>query len=229
MVRSRFGPRRHVPARSDPERRVPRPLKRFSPSAERNRHDILAVLGRFLPERGTVLEIGSGTGQHAVHFARHLAGLTWQPSETDAEGLASIEAHRIEADLANLLPSVALDATEETWPLETCQAVVAINVLHISPWAVAEGIATGAARVLAPGGTLFLYGAYKRDGAFTTPSNEAFDRSLRQRDPAWGVRDLEAVTDLAARCGLDREAVVDTPINNFSLVFRRTRAQSPSL
>lgn len=197
-------------------------MKRHAPATERNRSAILEVLRGVLPERGLVLEIASGTGQHAVYFAEHLPGITWQPSDPDGDALASIEGWRAEAGIDNLRPPFALDAHLEVWPLEAApDVVVCINMIHIAPWSACEALVRGAARVLRPGGVLYLYGPYRIGGGFTAPSNEAFDASLRARDPRWGVRDLEAVLALGAAHGLVREAVIPMPANNHSVVLRR--------
>ena len=192
-----------------------------SPSAARNRDPILAVLRRVLPRAGTVLEIASGTGEHAVHFAAALPHLTWQPTDQDEQALSSIAAHRMASGLPNLLPPLRLDATAPNWPVEQADAVVAINMVHISPWRATQGLIAGAGRVLPPGGVLYLYGAYKENGAHTAPSNEAFDQDLRRRNPEWGVRDLDELTQLARTQGLDLAERIAMPANNLSLVFRR--------
>jgi len=191
------------------------------PSVGRNREPILAVLRRVLPARGMVLEIASGTGEHAVHCAAALPALTWQPSDRDPEALASIAAHRHDAGLPNLLPPLALDVTAPSWPVERADAIIAINMIHIAPWRAAEGLIDGAGRLLAPGGVLYLYGPFMADGRHTAASNAAFDESLKARDPAWGVRDVAAVAELAARHGLDLKERVAMPANNLSLVFRK--------
>ncbi|MGR3906007.1 DUF938 domain-containing protein [Burkholderia sp. SR8] len=201
----------------------PDPSARLSaPAAERNRGPILDVLRRVLPAAGSVLEIASGTGQHAVHFAQALPALHWQPSDPDAHARRSIAAWVAHAGLPNLVEPLALDVRDaSSWPAATRDAVVCINMIHISPWASAEALFAGAARVLRPGGVLFLYGPYRREGRHTAPSNEAFDRQLRSRDASWGVRDLEAVVALGLDRGLDCIEVVDMPANNLSVVFRR--------
>jgi SAM-dependent methyltransferase len=198
--------------------------KLCAPAAERNRDPILAVLRRVLPDRGTVLEIASGTGQHAVSFARALTGLRWQPSDPSAEARDSIEAWRAEA--SNVLPPLALDAAAEAWPIDRADAVVCINMIHIAPWSACVGLLRGAGRVLPPGGVLVLYGPYKRGGAHTAPSNEAFDRDLRVRDPAWGVRDVDDVAAEARAHGLAVREIVQMPANNLTLVLA---SRSPSL
>jgi SAM-dependent methyltransferase len=190
-----------------------------SPAVARNRDPILAVLRRVLPARGTVLEIASGTGEHAVHFAAGLPHLTWQPTDPDTDALASIAAHRASAQLPNLLAPLVLDACAPSWPVTRADAVVAINMIHIAPWPAAEGLMAGAGRLLARGGVLYLYGPFKEDGRHTAPSNAAFDASLRARDPRWGVRDLDAVAALARERGLPLSERVAMPANNLSLVF----------
>jgi SAM-dependent methyltransferase len=169
-----------------------------------------------------VLEIAAGAGEHAVHNASALPGLMWRPTDPDPEALASIAAWREVAGLDNLLPPLRLDAADpDSWPVARADAVVNINMIHISPWAAAEGLMTGAGRVLAPGAPLFLYGPYIEAGAATAPSNLEFDASLRGRNPAWGLRRLEDVTALAAERGLALEARIAMPANNLLLVFRR--------
>ncbi|ATR19956.1 Hypothetical protein RMHFA_03018 [Roseomonas mucosa] len=196
--------------------------RRHAPAAERNREPILAVLRRHLPAEGLVLEVASGTGQHAVHFAEALPGLVFQPSDPDPSARASIDAWAAASGLPNLRPALELDASGgRNWPTLRAAAVLCINMIHISPWAATLGLMAGAARVLPPGGVLVLYGPYRRDGVETAPSNEAFDRSLRLRDPAWGLRRLEDVTAEAERQGLRRQEVAEMPANNLCLVFRR--------
>jgi SAM-dependent methyltransferase len=195
--------------------------RRHAPATERNRDAILAVLARHLPAHGLVLELASGSGEHAAHFAAALPGLVFQPSDPDAASRASIDAWGAGAGLANLRKAIALDATAPDWPIDAADAVLCINMIHIAPWAATTGLMQGAARILAPGGVLYLYGPYKRDGRHTAPSNDAFDRSLRERNPAWGVRDLEAVADRAAANGFAAPEIVAMPANNLSLTFRR--------
>ncbi|WP_457094194.1 DUF938 domain-containing protein [Microvirga sp. P5_D2] len=192
-----------------------------SPSVTRNRDPILTLLRMLLPQTGTVLEIASGTGEHAVHFAAALPHLLWQPTDCDEQALRSIAAHRAASGLSNLLVPLRLDAAAPEWPLERADAIVAINMVHISPWPVTQGLIVGAGRVLPPGGMLYLYGPYKENGAHTAPSNEAFDADLRRRNPQWGVRDVEEVADLARASGLDLVERFSMPANNLSLVFRR--------
>ena len=193
-----------------------------SPSVSRNQDPILAVLKQVLPPAGTVLEIASGTGEHAVYFAAALPHLTWRPTDRDEQALKSIAAHRAASSLANLLPPLALDAAAPDWPVQQADAVVAINMVHISPWRATQGPFAGAGRLLPSGGVLYLYGAYKENGTHSAPSNEAFDRDLRLRNPEWGVRNLEDVMELARAEGLDLAERVLMPANNLSLVFRRS-------
>jgi SAM-dependent methyltransferase len=197
---------------------------RNAPAAARNREPILAVLRTRVQAPAVVLEIASGTGEHAVWFSAALPGVTWQPTDRDAEALASIAAWRETAALANLLPPLRLDAAvPESWPIAQADVVIAINMIHISPWSSTEGLMAGAEQVLPPGGMLFLYGPYREGGAHTAESNAAFDASLQARDPVWGVRDLEAVASLAAVHGLDLAERIVMPANNLSLVFRRRK------
>jgi SAM-dependent methyltransferase len=193
-----------------------------SPSVARNRDPILSVFRRVLPPTGQVLEIASGTGEHAIHFAAALPQLTWQPTDCDEQALKSIAAHRAAAGLPNLLPPLVLNAAALEWPVERADAIVAINMVHISPWQATQGLMAGAGRILPPGGVLFLYGAHKENGAHTASSNEAFDLDLRRRNPEWGVRDLEAVADLARDHALDLIERVQMPANNLSLFFHRS-------
>jgi len=196
-------------------------LRLFAPATDRNAAPILEVLRRVLPARGTVLEIASGTGQHAVHFAGALPGLDWQPSDADPRSRASIDAWRAYTGLPTLRAPLDLDVCREPWPIDAADAIVCINMIHISPWQASIALMKGAAARLPAGGVLFLYGPYRRDGAHTAPSNEAFDAQLRARDPAWGVRDMEAVEALAQAEGLICEERVPMPANNFSVVFRK--------
>jgi len=200
---------------------TPTDARRSAPAADRNKEPILAVLRRVLPARGLVCEISSGTGQHVVHFAAALPHLTWQPSELDARLHASIAAWIAHEGLANVRPPLALDVTADAWPLERAEAILCINMIHIAPWDATLGLMRGAARLLGPGGVLFLYGPYRRFGAHTAPSNEAFDASLRASDPDWGVRDMETVVEVAGENGFALSEVVAMPANNFSVVLRK--------
>jgi hypothetical protein len=195
-----------------------------SPAVARNRDPILAVLRRVLPERGVVLELASGSGEHAVHFAAALPGLTWQPTDPDPQARDSIAAYRTAVQLPNLLAPLPLDAISPTWPVARADAILAINMIHIAPWAAAEGLMAGAERLLPGGGVLFLYGPFREHGQHTAPSNAAFDESLRARNREWGVRDLDEVAALASRHRLALEERVAMPANNLSVVFRRATA-----
>jgi SAM-dependent methyltransferase len=191
------------------------------PAPDRNKQPILDVLQRVLPRAGTLLEIGSGSGQHAVFFAARFPRLTYVPSDVDPENLASIRAWAAEAKLENLRPPLVLDVTAGDFGLSEVDAVYCANVLHITPWSTAEGLFAGVGRCLSQAGVLVLYGPYRVDGAHTAPSNEAFDANLRERDPSWGVRDVEAVLELATAVGLSLVERVPMPANNQTLVFRR--------
>jgi hypothetical protein len=196
--------------------------RRHAPAAERNREPIASVLREVLPERGTVIEIASGTGEHAVHFARAFPGLHWQPSDPDPDALDSIRAWRAEAGLENLDEPIFLDAAEGEWNVPRADAVVCINMVHISPWAATVGLMYGAAGVLrVPGAPLVLYGPYRRAGVETAPSNEAFDASLKARNPLWGLRNLEDVAAEARANGFSLDRLVEMPANNLTVVFRR--------
>ncbi|WP_375593808.1 DUF938 domain-containing protein [Algihabitans albus] len=206
--------------------------KRYAPAAMRNRGPILEVLQPLvagLREGALLLEIASGTGEHAAFFAAALPHLTWQPSEADAELHASILAHRATAlrvdqsqDPANIRPPITLDVTERPWPVAAADAVLCINMIHIAPWACCQALLAGASEILPPGGPLLLYGPFRRRGAHTAASNAAFDRSLRVQNAAWGIRDLEAVTACAEKAGLELESVRDLPANNLAVAFRRS-------
>ena len=195
--------------------------RQYRPYVVRNREPILDVLRRLLPAHGLILEIASGSGEHAAFFAKALPALVWQPSDPDAQALASIASHRAAAGAANLLAPLQLDVTAARWPLERADAILCNNMIHITPWSVSEGLMAGAQRTLSPGGILYLYGPYKIDGRHTAPSNEEFDLSLRARNPEWGIRDLADVTELAGRHGLVLAETIQMPANNQSVVFRR--------
>jgi SAM-dependent methyltransferase len=199
-------------------------LRRFAPATERNRQPIFDVLRRVLPATGTVLEIASGTGEHAAFMAPRLPDLLWQPTDPDPDALASIDAWRRHTGAPNLRPPLALDAASPPWPLPAGLSPAALfnaNMIHIAPWAAALGLFAEAGRLLAPGAPLVLYGPFCVGGAHTAPSNAAFDESLRARDPAWGVRDRLVVAETAARHGLLLDEIVEMPANNLILVFRR--------
>jgi hypothetical protein len=197
------------------------PEARHAPATARNREPILAVLREVMPQRGTVLEIASGTGEHAVFFAAAFPHLIWQPSDPNADARDSIAAHATLAKLNNLRPPLALDAAAPEWPVAAADAIICINMIHIAPWSAAEGLMAGAGRLKPE--VLFLYGPFRENGAHTAPSNEAFEGWLKAQDPAFGVRDLEDVTALAARSGYALDRRIAMPANNLSLIFRRNR------
>ena len=203
-----------------------------APATARNRVPILAILERWIgasthaaslpaPAPLRVLEIASGTGQHAVFFAEALPHLRWQPSDPDPAHLDSIEAWRVEAGLSNVAAPIALDVRAADWGVGPVDVVFNANMIHIAPWTAAEGLFAGAGRVLVPEGLLFLYGPFRVADRPTAPSNEAFDAELRRRNPEWGVRDRERVVALAAEAGLRLVEANDLPANNQLLVFRR--------
>jgi hypothetical protein len=195
--------------------------KWFIDAAERNKGPILDVLARVLPPRGVVLEIASGTGQHVVHFAKAFAGLTWQPSDPDAELRESIALRVRDEQLPNVNPPIDLDVMRLPWPLQTADALVCINLIHVAPWSATRALFEGAKALLPTEHVLFMYGPYRRYGRHTAESNARFDSDLRARNVEWGLRDLEAVSDVAGRAGFALAEIVDMPANNFSLVFRR--------
>lgn len=194
--------------------------RRHSPAAERNAAPILAQLRRILPDQGLVLEVAAGTGQHAVGFAAALPQLQWQPTDPSLTSIASINAWRSEAGCANLLAPLSLD-TRGTWPVSSASAIVCINMVHIAPWNATTALFSGAARVLEPGGPLVIYGPFQVDGQHTSAGNVAFDRSLRQQDPNWGIRDVRDLDAVAAQVGLESQARVEMPANNRLLVYRQ--------
>ena len=195
----------------------------FLSAAERNKGPILDVLARVLPKRGVVLEIASGTGQHVIHFAKALPSLTWQPSDADAELRDCVVLRVQEERLANVNPPVDLDVTRLPWPLTAADAAVCINMIHVAPWSATLALFEGAKALLPARAILFLYGPYRRFGAHTSESNAKFDSDLRAQNPEWGLRDMEAVSEVAARAGFALAEVVAMPANNFSLVFERAR------
>lgn len=192
--------------------------RKHAPATLRNRDAIVAVLRDILPARGTVLEVASGSGEHVAAFARAFPALDWQPSDPEPDALRSIAAWS--EGLGNVAPPLALDAVATEWPIAHADAVLCINMVHISRWAATEGLMAGAARLLAAGAPLYLYGPYTRAGIATAPSNEAFDASLKARDPRWGLRDVDEVIALAAANGLRFERLIEMPANNLSLIFR---------
>lgn len=202
------------------------PVRLRYPATERNREPILEVLRRVLPPRGTVLEIASGSGEHAAFFAAALPGIAWQPSDPDPRARQSIAAWAAESD-GDIRAPFSVDAADADWEAgldDQYDAIVCINMVHVAPWAACRGLMRGAGALLGPGGSLFLYGPFMRAGRHTAPGNEAFDSSLRANDPDWGVRDLDHVTAVAGHAGLAMEEIVEMPANNLSVVFRRGRA-----
>ncbi|MBX9815186.1 MAG: SAM-dependent methyltransferase [Proteobacteria bacterium SG_bin5] len=191
--------------------------RKHAPATLRNRDAILDVLRRVLPSTGLVLEVASGSGEHVAYFAERLPGLEWQPSDPEPAARASISEWR--AGLGNVRAPLALDAAARDWPIERADAILCINMAHISPWAATLGLLAGAARLLASGAPLYLYGPFLREGVPTAASNLAFDANLRARDPAWGLRSVEAVT--AAAQGFTLAELIEMPANNLSLVYRR--------
>lgn len=201
-------------------------MKRHAPAAARNSGPIAEVFAEELPETGLVLEIASGTGEHAIFFARHFTNLTWQPSDANLDALASVEAWRVEAGRDNLLSPLTLDAASPTWPVTHADAMVCVNMVHIAPWGATLGLFAGAAKLLAAGAPLILYGPFIEAGVHTTPSNIAFDRDLRKRDATWGLRQAEMVDEVACQRGFARTARHAMPANNIILVYRRAGQRS---
>jgi len=215
------GPRPWLPGEAPAEQG-----KRHAPAAARNRDAILAVLRAELPTSGLVLEVASGSGEHAVHFARALPDLRWLPSDPDPAALHSITAWADEAGLANLAPPLWIDAADpDAWPIDHADAALCVNMVHISPWAATQGLLRGAARLLPAGGPLCIYGPFFREGVLTAPGNTAFDESLRARDPDWGLRWVHDVEAAARMEGFKLARAVDMPANNLSLIFRRDPPQ----
>lgn len=196
---------------------------RSAPAALRNREPIAEVLREWLPERGLVLEVASGTGEHAVYFAERFPTLEWQPSDVHPDSLESIRAWRDEAGLANIREPIVVDsAVPESWPIGRADAVLNINMVHISPWVSALGLLDGSSRILARGAPLILYGPWLKDDIPTVASNLAFDADLRLRDERWGLRRVEDFTAEASKRSLELEATRGMPANNLMLLFRRT-------
>ncbi len=202
--------------------------RRFSPAAARNRGPILEVLARVLPAQARVLEIASGSGEHAVHFAAALPGLDWQPTDVDASALASVEAWRVHAATSNVRAPIQFDVHSTSWPVDNVDAIYCANMIHIAPPSATTALLDGAARHLAAGGLLVLYGPYRLGDGHTAASNAAFDEDLRARDPLWGVRDLYDVLAQAAARGLAHRETVAMPANNFVVVLAQRSSQSRS-
>jgi SAM-dependent methyltransferase len=203
------------------EESMPSPAMTY-PAPERNKAPILEVLQRVLPTQGRVLEVASGTGQHIVHFASGMPAISWLPSDPEVEHRNSILARANAAGLTNVAAPVSLDVRHRPWPVESVDAILCINMIHIAPWEAALALLAEAGRLLPAGGVLYLYGPYRRDGRDTAPSNAAFDADLRRRNPQWGVRNLEDVEREAGACSLLLQQIVAMPANNLSLVFHRT-------
>lgn len=199
-------------------------MKRHAPATSRNAGPIAEVLPRELPATGLVLEVASGTGEHAVFMARRFPALLWQPSDLDTEALASVDAYAAEAGLANLLPAVEFDATKGNQPVAHADALVCINMVHISPWAATAGLFRAAAGLLEEGAPLVLYGPFIEDEVETAASNLEFDRSLKARNPAWGLRKLDDLDGLTRQWGFDRTSRVEMPANNLAVTYRRRGA-----
>jgi hypothetical protein len=199
-------------------------MKLRSPAAARNQEPIAAVLAEWLPHSGTVLELASGSGEHALAFAAAFPRLQWQPSDPDSAALASITLWREEEGSPNLLPPLRLNAAAEEWPVQRADALVAINLVHISPWEASLGLLRGARRLLPAGAPLILYGPWRVEGQSLEPSNEAFDQSLKARDPAWGLREVGAFAQAARERGLELADQRAMPANNLMLLFRRGEA-----
>ena len=191
-----------------------------SPATERNKKPILEVLRHTLPSTGLVLEIASGTGQHVVHFARELPNLFWQPTDPDEASRATIVARLRAANLDNVKEPMALDVLSTHWPVNLSDAILCINMIHISPWAATEALFLKAKHVLSSAGVLYLYGPYRQSGRHTEASNESFDTSLRSHNSEWGIRNLEDVTRVAELQGFVLETTMDMPANNLSVIFR---------
>jgi len=195
--------------------------RQYAPATVRNRDFILDVLRDVLPMTGVIVEIASGSGEHVVHFARNLPSLVFQPSDPEPDALLSVAAWMKAAEVTNVRAPIVLDASQSPWPIVSADGIICINMVHISPWDASVGLIRGAAAILPPGSPLYLYGPYKRKGFATAPSNEAFDRNLRDRNPIWGLRDLEAIAAIAQSAGFSIPDITEMPANNLSVVFRR--------
>lgn len=202
--------------------------KQYAPATQRNREPILQVLQKILPPTGNILEISSGTGEHAVYFAPRLVPRIWIPSEPQLYLRESIAAWREDFLCDYLAPPIEIDATDDYWVVETQKveiaAIVNINMIHIAPWSACLGLMAGAGRILPNGGILYLYGPYKQGGKHTAPSNEAFDESLQSHNQSWGVRNLEDVINVALEQGLELVEVIEMPANNLSVVFQKVKS-----
>jgi hypothetical protein len=195
--------------------------RQYAPATLRNRDFILDVLRDVLPMTGVILEIASGSGEHIVYFARNFSALVFQPSDPDPGARLSVAAWASAAGVTNVRAPMALDVSEPVWPIASADGIICINMIHISPWEATPGLMRGAAAILPPGSPLYLYGPYLREGVATAPSNQAFDRSLRDRNSDWGLRNLEVVATTAYSAGFSEPVITEMPANNLSVVFRR--------
>jgi SAM-dependent methyltransferase len=205
-------------------------LVRHAPATLRNREPILAVLQRVLPAAGLLLEVASGSGEHAAFITPRLPqGWKWQPSETSPDALEDIDARASAADCSRIRRAIVLNACDIEWPVQSAEAVFCCNMIHISPWEAAEGLFAGSSRILANATPLILYGPFKRNGTHTASSNETFDDGLRLRDPRWGVRCFETeVVPLAEKSGFVLDEVVAMPADNLTVIFRRISFKRPA-
>jgi len=196
-------------------------MRLFYPATERNRDVILEVLNRILPKTGHILEVASGSGEHVIHFAKNHPEITWQPSDLAEDSRLSIQAWIDHSGLKNIAPPLALDTTAANWPNTPLDALICINMVHISPWEATLGLMEKAGQLLKENGFLYLYGPYQRDGQHTAPSNASFEGWLKEKDNRFGVRHMEEVEQVAVDNGLKLSQIIDMPANNFSLVFHR--------
>ncbi len=203
-------------------------VRRFAPATTRNRDPLLQVLKSLLPQTGTILEIASGTGEHACYFAPAFGNAIWQPTDIDEGAIASINAHRQADGPANLASPLYLNVMEPEWPISAADAALCVNMLHIAPWACCENLLQGCAHVLSPGAPLVLYGPFKRDGAHTAPSNAQFDQTLRGQNTEWGIRDIDEIAKAGKARGFTIEDPIAMPSNNFCLVLRQTNTAPSS-
>jgi hypothetical protein len=205
-------------------------LLRHAPATLRNREPILAVLQRVLPAAGVLLEVASGSGEHAAFITRRLPqGWEWQPSETSPDALEDIDARASAADCSRIRRAIVLNACDVEWPVQSAEAIFCCNMIHISPWEATEGLFAGSSRILSNAAPLIFYGPFKRNGVHTAPSNQTFDDGLRVRDPRWGVRCLETeVMPLAEKSGFVLDEVMTMPANNLTVIFRRHFSDQPT-
>jgi hypothetical protein len=194
--------------------------RQYAPATLRNRDFILDVLREVLPAKGDILEIASGSGEHVVHFARSLPSFVFQPSDPDPDALLSVAAWVKATRVTNVRAPIVLDTSQSPWPIVSADGIICINMVHISPWDATLGLIEGAAVILPLGAPFYLYGPYKREGFETVPSNQAFDRSLRNHNSAWGLRDLEVVAAMAQSSGFSVPVIAEMPANTLSVVFR---------